>query len=428
MRGGVGQFPISTSNGYFSKHYIVNDASVNSVWNFGEQWVRYNKSELGTYLAGVDTLAARRAANRLVAVDETERMQVLKTDSVNVVFVVLESWSAQLVGALGGMGAPNFSLAAAEGILFEKIYSASWTSHKGNASLFSGYPALPGSPIHKFDDKIRELASIPKALSRHESRYYYGGDLDFGHISGYLMNAGFDQLFDEEQLGALQPRGSLGAHDEATLALLLQDMEKAKSAFFYTLFTLSTHSPYDFPGNESSGGAHEWTNYARSIEYADRQLGEFLQAARQSKVFDNTLFVFVADHGRTNDYNKLPYNDKMYHIPMLWWGGAIREEFKGTNVSKVGSQSDVAKTLLVQLNEPTEDFRFSKDLFNPTSASFAFFEHHYGYGWITDDGYFSYDMKRDVIIDNSFKEPGRLESAIQDCKMYLSTVYRDFMF
>ncbi len=430
VRGGLGRYPIGVSNGYFSNYYIVNDASVNTIWNFGDKWKRYRKGNLEKYFGKYPAEQAASATRELLVEDESSSVSVLKTKTPNIVFIVLESWSAQMISALGGVGAPNVSKIAAEGILFDRVYAASWTSQKGTASIFSGYPSLPRSPINQQDQKIRSLPSLPRSLPDYESSYYYGGDLDFGNIGGYLVNAGFGKLYDEDSLSELQPRGRLGAHDEATLPYFydrLMETDRNKP-FLYALFTLSSHSPYDIPGLSDWPSAGESAAYAATIAYADEHLGAFFAKVRKSDIYNNTLFILVADHGRTNEYNSFPYNDKMYHIPMIWWGGALREEAQGMRVSKIGAQYDIAATLLKQLDRETEGYIFGKDLLNPQAKGFAMYEHHNGYGWIDANGYFAFELDRNRVVEKDFSSEETFQKAFENSQAFVTAVYRNFLF
>ncbi|CAD5269885.1 MULTISPECIES: LTA synthase family protein [unclassified Imperialibacter] len=431
IRGGLGRYPLGISNGYFSNYHIVNDASVNTIWNFGDKWLRYRKGNLDQFFGKYPQEKAEDITRMLLSDHDSLTTKVVKKDTFNIVFIVLESWSAQMVEALGGVGAPSVSKVAGEGILFERVYAASWTSQKGNASIFSGYPALPRSPINQQDEKIRSLPSFPRSLGEYNSEYHYGGDLDFGNIGGYLVNAGFNKLFDEDSLSTLQPRGRLGAHDEATLPYFHDQLERAGKGdkpFFCSLFTLSSHSPYDIPGLTDWPTGGEWAAYAATIAYADEHLGKFFEKVRRSPIHDKTLFVLIADHGRTNEYNPFPYNDKMYHIPMIWWGGVIKEEFRGAKVDKIGSQYDLAKTLLNQMDREVSGYRFSKDLLNEGSGGFAMYEHHNGYGWVDANGYFAFDFDRNKVVESEFTDESAFADAYENSRAFITAVYRDFLF
>ena len=110
--------------------------------------------------------------------------------------------------------------------------------------------------------------------------------------------------------------------------------------------------------------------------------------------YENTLFVFIADHGhaapgivrkvlRLNGYNR---------IPLLLWGEPLKKEYKGMRIDKIGSQSDVAATLMTQMNGDPTQYPWSKDLLNPNAPEFALHTIIRGYGWVTKYGAMTYQM------------------------------------
>ena len=67
----------------------------------------------------------------------------------NVVFVLLESWSAHYVDCLAGRDlgvTPRFDALAAEGALFTRFHSAGQRSYEGMQATLTGLPPLPGLP------------------------------------------------------------------------------------------------------------------------------------------------------------------------------------------------------------------------------------------------------------------------------------------
>jgi hypothetical protein len=81
---------------------------------------------------------------------------------------------------------------------------------------------------------------------------------------------------------------------------------------------------------------------------------------------------------------------------MIWTGGAIRSD---TIISTYLSQSDLARTLLHQMNLDASAYPFSKDIFG-TTHNFAFYEFNNGFGMMSDSGsyVFDNDLKK-VILD-----------------------------
>src|SRR5690606_24165341 len=94
------------------------------------------------------------------------------------------------------------------------------------------------------------------------------------------------------------------------------------------------------------------------------QIERFVKKLEQLPDFENTLVIFVSDHSRTHYKNYDVYSQEFYHIPILFWGGAIKEEFKGKVIDKICSQMDISKSLLNQMDLNTDEFRWSKDVFD----------------------------------------------------------------
>ena len=68
-------------------------------------------------------------------------------------------------------------------------------------------------------------------------------------------------------------------------------------------------------------------------------------------------------------------------IPLLFLGGALSDTLQGRLNTRLCSNMDLTSTLLKQLGMPDDQFHWSKNMMNPYSPHFAFFELNYGYGW-----------------------------------------------
>jgi len=71
-------------------------------------------------------------------------------------------------------------------------------------------------------------------------------------------------------------------------------------------------------------------------------------------------------------------------------------------------------------------FFWSRNLFNPTTREFAYYEATDGVGWITPRGYFVYSKTIDDYHEMQI-EPQLKDSIIKDGKSYLQEVFRQFM-
>ena len=154
------------------------------------------------------------------------------------------------------------------------------------------------------------------------------------------------------------------------------------------LFTLSSHEPYDIPEEPVFPATTEENKYLSSISYTDKWLGWFFEQAKQRPWFDNTLFVLIADHGHRYPGATRYYKPEKFAIPMLWLGGAI--DTVGVN-SKIGGQTDLARTLLNQMEISASDFILSKNLLSEEVDEFAYYAFNDGFGYVEPNGVFVWD-------------------------------------
>ncbi len=429
LRGGVQEIPISATNAYFSKSQIVNDLSVNSIWNFIHMTHQHFKKDIEGMYNRLDDQDIESITNSLYSYNQNDTTQILNDQRPNIIFITLESWSAQMIGALGGEKGitPQFDQLAKEGLLFTEFYATSTTSETGHTSIFSGYPTIPGISISAESAKCRQLPSLFKTLKSegYSSSYYFGGALAYGNIGGYLTEMGVDQLIDENDL-SIEPKGKLGIHDEAMFPYFLNELKSAKRPYIYGLFTQSTHAPYDMPMEYVKGYPQGSEGYVTSLIYADRELKKFTDQLKTLPDFDNTIVVFVADHGKTNHVNNDVYSSEFYHTPLLIWGGALKTSFKGETIDKIGSQSDIAKTLLQQMGLPHNDFRWSKDLLDPDVPEWALLTSTMSFGLLDTSGYTCYHTINEGLISSSYSQENDTEKAMKRSRALVEAIYKEF--
>ena len=429
FRGGLQEIPISATNAYYSKSQIVNDLSVNSVWNFIHMTFQHFKKDVEGMFTKLNKNEAKQITNELYRYQKNDSIRVLSQTNPDIIFITLESWAANMIGALGNPDhvTPYFDELTKEGLLFTNIYATSGTSETGHTSIFSGYPTIPGISISSESAKCRQLPSIFTTLKHHgyESSYYFGGALAYGNIGGYLTEMKVDRLTDENDLN-LTPKGDLGIHDEAMFTYFIKELKQAKSPYLYGLFTQSTHSPYDMPMGELKTHPKNKEGYVNSVVYTDYQLKLLVEQLKLLPNFENTLVVFVADHGKTNYTNNNVYSSDFYHIPLLFWGGALKQEFKGAKNYKIGSQSDIAKTLLNQMEKKHDDFKWSKNLLDPNAPSWALLTSTMSFGIIDSTGYAAYHTINESNFQSSYKTDANTKQSIKTSRALVETIYDEY--
>jgi len=256
-------------------------------------------------------------------------------------------------------------------------------SQQGNASIYAGLPAIPVTTLADHSEKYDALPSLVKVLNEegYFTSFYFGGQLIYGNLKSFLMHNEFDLIREGDDFDPQLPRGKLGVHDQYVLQKYAGDLKKMPQPFFSTVFTLSSHSPYDYPGDRPIGWIKTENKFINSVHYTDSCLGSFFDEMKASAVWDSTLFFIMSDHSHLS-YKGYPLWSFAYHqIPLLITGGALKEGFAGTQRTRICTNNDIPATVLKQLDLPAGEFVWSRNMLNPYSPEYAFFELNDGFGW-----------------------------------------------
>ena len=425
IRGGLQHIPVNQSDVYFSDNIFANHAAVNLPWNLMYSLSKRNYENKNPYQYFPDSTAKRMVAG-LYNTPADNKPSLLNNPRPNVLFIILESYTAKVVGCLGAEpgATPNLDHLAKEGILFDSIYASGDRSEMGLVALLSSYPVQTTTSIVKTPRKTEHLPHLNQILEAqgYNSRFYYGGELAFANIKSYLLNAGYDHLISKFDFEAKDYNSKWGVHDHVLLQRVIQDLHQEKQPFFTTVFTLSSHEPYDIPIPNHFKGSDETTRFRNSVYYTDYAIGQFIKAAKKEPWWQNTLVVLAADHGHRfpgDDPNDAP---SKFRIPFILTGGALA--MHNQVISKIGSQTDIVPTLLTQMNLPHNNYQWSKNLLNPQSPDFAFYVFNDGFGYITPQGAITFDNVAKKIIRKDEKVSTK---QLDYGKAYMQLSFRDFL-
>ncbi len=430
IRGGFQLAPINESSAYFSSHYFANQAAINLPWNFFRSVISRQYARDNPYIFTEEALA-QDIVDSLYYTQPDNPPLVLNQEKPNVVIILWESFTAKVVESLGGVPGitPQFEQLIREGVLFSNIYASGDRSDKGIVAVLSGYPAQPTQSIIKTPSKAAKLPSLSasfKALGYHTS-FYYGGELEFANIRSYLVNADMDLLVGKEYFNPEDWNSKWGAHDHVVYQRFLSDLDSRYAAnpsqpFFSTLFTLSSHEPFEVPMETQVPGDEPEEKFLNAMYYADKALGNFISQAKAKPWYKHTLFIIIADHGHPYPLNSANHAPEKFHIPMLWMGGAL--QLKDTVIAKIGSQTDLSATLLQQLRVPVNAYSWSKDLLQPQSIPFAQYVFNNGLGFVNNAGVVTYDHTGKALI---YKRGDITAEELSAAKAHLQISYQDFL-
>ncbi len=427
IRGGLQPVPINESEVYFSKDNFLNEVAVNPSWALIHSYIENKKILEGNPYQQMNDAEAKQIVSDLFQCEKDSTISILNISKPNVVFIILESWSADMIESLGGMKniAPHFEEFCKDGILFKNCYASGTLSDQGIPAVLSAYPAQPITSIIANPEKYPKMHCINQDFKKHgyNTSFYFGGQLIYGNIKSYLYYFGFDEIKEQKDFADF-PSGKLGIHDSVMLQTWLQHINHFPTPFFTSLFTVSTHSPFDAPMPEVIKEGDYLKPYLNSIHYSDKCLADFFAAAKKLNWYKNTLFVLVSDHSHDSPLNlNEEHAAKHCHIPLLFCGGAIKDEWRGKMISKTCSQNDIVATVLHQLNWQSQQFNWSKNLFNPYTKDFAYYSFTEGGGFITDSSEGRWEKTLNQIVGKGNQQNENAKKA----KAYLQTLMNEYL-
>lgn len=268
------------------------------------------------------------------------------TGPKNLVIILEESLGARFVGSLGGLPlTPRLDRLAKDGIWFTQMYATGTRSVRGIEAVTTGFLPTTAESVVKLGGTQRGFFSIAALLQRHgySTSFIYGGSAQFDNMARFFLNNGFETIIDQNDYQNPVFAGSWGVSDEdlftkadAYFASLPEDQP-----FFSLVFSSSNHTPFEYPAGSIEPYNQPAQTRENAIKYADHALGEFIAKARQSRYWNNTVFLIVADHdSRVLGAELVPIVH--YHIPALILGAGIEPK----TISRMVSQVDLIPTLV----------------------------------------------------------------------------------
>ncbi|WP_410221415.1 LTA synthase family protein [Pedobacter sp.] len=432
IRGGWGTAPNSQSMAYFSENQVLNHASLNTEWNLVSSILASKKVDSNPYIY-MDKEKAATQTKALYQTSSDTTIKVLKTDKPNIVLFILESFTANLTYTLGQEKniTPNFDSLAHKGLLFSQIYATGNRTDKGVIGTLAGYPTLGSGSIVKWPEKMQKIPAISQSLHQngYVNSFFYGGESEFDNYKAFILSHDYQLLVDKNSFDKKDMNSKWGAYDAIVFNRQIQEAKNFKQPFFSTILSLTNHEPFEVPGEHKFGSQDNVAKFKSTAYYTDSCIASYLNEAKKQPWYRNTLFIFIADHGHILPKNKYDiFDPQRYHIPMLFYGEVIKDEFKGKQINYTGSQQDLAATLLAQLNLKRDQFKWSKNLLNPNIKHFAYFSWDNGFGFIENDHCVTFDnVGKSILYNNHPNDRNSTNQILTKGKAYLQSAYQNFI-
>jgi len=272
----------------------------------------------------------------------------------NIVWIVVDDMSCHF-GYQGEklVKTPHVDRLAREGVVFSNAYVTAPVCSTFRSALITGmYQTTIGAHHHRSGRGALKI-HLPKGLQTIPERFrqagYYTtnanadgtrpGKEDYNFVyqrsdlydgTDWTKRAKGQPFFAQYQLSGGKLRNSDRAY--AKVKAELKDLVTADEV------TLPPYYP-DHPVIRQ-----DWAAYLNSVVYTDRQVGQIIDRLKAQNVLDQTIVIFLTDHGISHARGKQFLYEEGMKIPFVVWG--LKYEPKGSVRGELISHIDLAATSL----------------------------------------------------------------------------------
>jgi phosphoglycerol transferase MdoB-like AlkP superfamily enzyme len=379
--------PIRVGTAYFSNYAFANLLALNPVYTLQRSYAesldpRYKSIQL------MDDQAAIKSVQKdfgIVEEMQSPLMRSVSPDSQrpqnrkNVVLIIMESMSASKMGRYGNPNklTPTLDSLANRSYVFDNIYSSGIHTFNGIYSTLFSFPALfQQHPMKAIDAPPYQGIASTMQKHNYSTIYFTTHDGQFDNVEGFLRKNDYQQIVTQKDYPNEKVVSTLGVPDDFMFEFsipILTRLHQQGDPFLSVFMTASDHGPYYVPPYYS---VRHNDLRKQTVAYADWSINKFLTLAQSEPWFDNTLFVFVADHGESmNDAYSMPLT--YHHIPFILYSPTWLQKPK--SFSKPGGQIDVYPTIMGLLNLPYVNTTMGVDLIKkPRPAIYFCADDKYG--------------------------------------------------
>lgn len=396
MRGGLKESTMNIGKVYYSTNQFLNHSAVNPVFS-----VLSSISKSDDYSQQYNYFEEQERAllfNGLYSTTDSDTPKLLKTSCPNILIILMEGFGGDFLSSISGLQdvAPNLDSLATQGVFFSNCYAGSFRTDRGIVCALNGHPGLPSESIMKMPNKSRNLPSLAKKFVEmgYSTDFFYGGDINFTNMQSYLWSNGYQSITADTDFSAAERQtNAWGVNDDITFSALLEKLKNSEDSLWHTTFlTLSSHEPFQVPSNRFED------DICNSFAYTDSCIGAFVDSLKQTALWEDLLLVLMPDHGFCYPRTGFKSAPHVHHIPVIWTGGAVKQPVK---IDKLMNQTDVAATLLAQMDIDHSDFLFSRNVLSEQyKDQFAFYTFVDGFCYIDSTGATLYDNAAGKVLEN----------------------------
>jgi len=335
----------------------------------------------------------------------------------NVIIFILESFGKEYFGTYNrdldsgnyqGF-TPFFDSLIQHSLSYKYSFANGWKSIDGIPSVVSSLPSLKGSYVlSNYSTNITPSLALALKKKGYQTAFFHGAPNGSMGFLAYTTVNGFDQYYGKTEYDNDDDYdGIWGIWDEEFFQFMAKKIDTFQEPFFSAIFSVSSHHPYIVPKKYKNKFPKGNLKMHQVIGYTDYALKKFFETAVKSDWYENTLFVFTADHQSKSQFKE--YNTSLgnHAVPIIFFDPS--GELLGHS-TKVAQQIDIAPTILSYLNYDEPYFAFGNNLLSDSTNHFAIAHSGTHYSIAMNDYFLQFDgskttgfynFKDDILIRNN---------------------------
>lgn len=294
-------------------------------------------------------------------------LSVTPRPTANVIFVLLESWSAAYMQSYGydKPTTPNFDRLRHEGITSQAMMTGGHRTTEGMFAIFCSLQNPLGQTVAQSQLQNYDYRCLPRVAREHgyQTAFFQGTNANTSGTGAFAQMLGFTESYGKSDMPAGQlPDNSWGRHDPDIYAFVLERLRAMPQPFMVGINTNTTHDTQLPPGKSVSFG-NGAPPYLGALHFADEALGEFVATLRNDPRLRDTVLVLVADHPGLTPAD--PYRASM--VPFV----VLAPELTPQALPEVLSQRDISPTIADLLALPRQPQFTGQSVFRNSEPHFA---------------------------------------------------------
>lgn len=383
------------------------------------------------YFSDSTELAARFSPYHYPAADSLRHDRFGSQRGKNIVIFILESFSYEHSAYLnphlyreGESYTPFLDSLMQEGYLFRRAHANGRKSIDALPSILSSIPSFK-TPFVITPYSLGETHGLARHLGDegYSTWFFNGSEYKSMGFVAYAMLSGVRNTRTRENyeatVGTEDDDGYWGIWDGPFLRYMARELDSVPKPFFATVFTLSSHHPFVVPAGYEEILPKGHTKVQQPVAYTDHSLRGFFEYARRQPWFENTLFVFTADHISSEVYDpltKTPTGDSHIIFFLYTPDGSLRGDDR-----HIAQQIDLMPTLLGLMGYDKPFFAYGQDMFeiradSARTARDAFAINHVDgtFQWITDSAAMFFDEHEVIHLFDLLNDPSEERDLIRE--------------